>query len=112
MGLSPGQIIGVVIVTCALLLILIIVVWYKVSLKRRFSSLTHSPQFMKKRSEHHHHQQLVSQKVAPISEKLANERKMSFHQLNVNRAQHFRDRALVAEREAKYVPSLILSPSP
>jgi hypothetical protein len=30
MGLSPGQIIGVVIVTCALILILIVVVWYKV----------------------------------------------------------------------------------
>jgi hypothetical protein len=58
---------------------------------------------MKKRNDHHHHQQTVSQKVAPISEK-ENDRKMSFHQLNVSRAQHFRDRALVAEREARYVP--------
>jgi hypothetical protein len=69
---------------------------------------------MKKRNDHHHHQQTVSQKVAPISEK-EKDRKMSFHQLNVNRAQHFRDRALVAEREARYVPlflSLCLSHSP
>lgn len=60
---------------------------------------------MKKRNDHHPHQPL-QQKIAPITEEVKGERKLSFH--NVNRAQHFRERAQIAEREARYYMNLVL----
>jgi hypothetical protein len=56
---------------------------------------------MKKRTDHHTLPQQLPQKVAPMSAKNKDDQKVSFHQINATRAQHFRDRAHVAEMEAK-----------
>lgn len=55
---------------------------------------------MKKRNEHQP-QLAAPLKIVPVPlEEAKDDRKLSFH--SVNRAQHFRERAQIAEREAKY----------
>jgi hypothetical protein len=56
---------------------------------------------MKKRNDHHTHPQQIPQKVAPMNPKTKTDQTVTFHQINTTRAQHFRDRAHVAEMEAK-----------
>mmetsp|Transcript_18730 Transcript_18730/g.19489 ORF Transcript_18730/g.19489 Transcript_18730/m.19489 type:complete len:97 (+) Transcript_18730:37-327(+) len=85
MTLSTGKIIGVVVITCALLLVLIVLVWYKL-IKKRNESIP------------------LPQKVTPL-DKSKDDQKLTFHQINVNRAQHFRERASAAEAEARSDPN-------